>query len=153
MKSKALFVTLLCLFGSALGLSQVLREVRVTEIPGVVMAGAATGIKGIRAAAIPVWAVGGTTITGHHRVETIEINGPIGMRGVRVEPGDLVVADDSGVTIVPLSLVESVLQQAEKTSRLSAPLRTAIESGDDREDLRNVLRRWWKDYARLGKDV
>ncbi len=40
MKSKALFVTLLCLFGSALGLSQVLREVRVTEIPGVVMAGA-----------------------------------------------------------------------------------------------------------------
>jgi len=122
-------------------------------VAGVVVAGAATGIKGIRAAAIPVWAVGGTTITGHHRVETIEINGPIGMRGVRVEPGDLVVADDSGVTIVPLSLVESVLQQAEKTSRLSAPLRTAIESGDDREDLRNVLRRWWKDYARLGKDV
>src|SRR6266508_941430 len=40
MKSKALFVTLLCLFGSTLAFSQVLRDVRVTEIPGVVMAGA-----------------------------------------------------------------------------------------------------------------
>jgi gluconolactonase len=39
MKSKALFVAVLCLFGSALAISQV-KEVTVTEIPGVVAAGA-----------------------------------------------------------------------------------------------------------------
>ena len=39
MKSKALFVTLSCLFGSALALGQA-REVTVTAIPGVVAAGA-----------------------------------------------------------------------------------------------------------------
>jgi regulator of RNase E activity RraA len=121
-------------------------------VTGVIVGGAVTGVRGIRAASIPVWAIGGTTITGHHRVETVEINGPVGICGMRIEPGDLVVADDSGITVVPLALADVVLQRAQRVSQLGAPLKAAIQSGADRETLRLTLNKWWKDYARLGKE-
>jgi regulator of RNase E activity RraA len=121
-------------------------------VAGVIVAGAVTGVAGIRAAAIPVWAMGGTTITGHHRVETVQINGAVGIGGTRVDAGDLVVADDSGVTIVPLALADVVLKRAQQISRLGAPLKAAIQSGAERETLRSTLSQWWKDYARLGRE-
>jgi 4-hydroxy-4-methyl-2-oxoglutarate aldolase len=121
-------------------------------ISGVVVGGAVTGVKGIKAASIPVWALGGTTITGHHRVETLEINTPIGLHGIRVEPGDLVVADDSGVTVVPLALAQVILERAQRMSRLGEPLKATIQAGADREMLRTALSQWWRDYARLGRE-
>ena len=38
-----------------------------------------------------------TPVTGKWRLQTVEINGAIQIGGVRVKPGDLVVADDTGV--------------------------------------------------------
>jgi regulator of RNase E activity RraA len=108
-------------------------------VAGVVVSGAVTGVGGIRSADIPVWARGGTTVTGHHRVETIEINGSIGIQGVRVEPGDLIVADDSGVTVVPLTLVEPVLECAREKKASGAGFRTLIQEGANRETLRSEL--------------
>jgi len=120
-------------------------------VAGVIVAGAVTGLAGIRSAAIPVWSMGGTTITGHHRVETVEINGPIGVHGVRVEPGDLVVADDSGVTIVPLPVVEQVLGRAQQMKSSQAGIRNLIEKSADPAILRAELFSWWQEAARLGK--
>jgi regulator of RNase E activity RraA len=108
-------------------------------VAGVIVCGAVTGVAGIRSADIPVWARGGTTITGHHRAETIEINGPIGIQGVRVEPGDLIVADDSGVTVVPLAMAEQVLERALKTKKLGARMKTLLQQGADREILQKEL--------------
>jgi 4-hydroxy-4-methyl-2-oxoglutarate aldolase len=108
-------------------------------VVGIVVCGAVTGVAGIRSADIPVWARGGTTLTGHHRVETIEINGPIGIQGVRVEPGDLIVADDSGVTVVPLPLAEQVLECARKKKELGSGFRALLQKGADRETLRSEL--------------
>jgi regulator of RNase E activity RraA len=108
-------------------------------VSGAVVSGAVTGVAGIASADIPVWARGGTTITGHQRVETIEINGPIGIQGVRVEPGDLVVADDSGVTFVPAGIAEQVLNRAIKLKGLGAGIRALLRRRADREALRAEL--------------
>jgi regulator of RNase E activity RraA len=108
-------------------------------VSGAVVSGAVTGVAGIASADIPVWARGGTTITGHQRVETIEINGPIGIQGVRVEPGDLVVADDSGVTFVPAGIAEQVLNRAIKLKGLGAGIRALLQRRADREALRAEL--------------
>jgi hypothetical protein len=45
----------------------------------------------------PVWRRGQTPISGKHRMGAIEINGPVMLHSVVVNPGDLIVADDSGV--------------------------------------------------------
>src|SRR6188508_2733975 len=48
-------------------------------------------------------------VTGKWRLQTIEINGPVQIGGVRVEPGDLVVADETSVCFVPRDRMTDVL--------------------------------------------
>ena len=65
----------------------------------------------------PVWASEITPVTGKWRLETVEINGEIQMGGVRVNPGDLVVADDTGVCFVPRADIMHVLELCEKKKK------------------------------------
>jgi regulator of RNase E activity RraA len=48
-------------------------------------------------------------------MEAIEINGPVTIHDVRVEAGDFVVADDSGICFIPPHLVEPILAEAQRT--------------------------------------
>ena len=86
-----------------------------------------------------VWSRGVTPITGRHRVETIEINGPVVCGGVCVEPGDLVVADDNGVCFIPYSQVDVVYQRLMKDARREEALVNAIAQGKSYESLRGIL--------------
>jgi regulator of RNase E activity RraA len=65
----------------------------------------------------PVWSSGISPVAGKWRLETVEINGSIEIGGVRVEPGDLVVADDSGVCFVPRDYILEVLELVEKKAK------------------------------------
>jgi 4-hydroxy-4-methyl-2-oxoglutarate aldolase len=62
----------------------------------------------------PLWASEITPVTGKWRLETVEINGEIDMAGVRVNAGDLVIADDTGVVFVPRADIMRVLELCEK---------------------------------------
>jgi 4-hydroxy-4-methyl-2-oxoglutarate aldolase len=123
---------------SNLGSFSVLLAARL-GVAGVIVDGMVTGVDGIRAVDIPIWSKGGTTVTGHHRLETAEINGPIGMCGIRVEPGDLVIGDDSGVTVVPREMAADVLARCHKMKGVVGPMRDMVRSGADRETLRREL--------------
>jgi regulator of RNase E activity RraA len=114
---------------------------------GIIVSGAVTGVAGIREAKIPVWARSGTTITGHHRAETVEINGPMGIEGVRVEPGDLIVADDSGVTVVPFDLAEDVLERARASEQKGSGVRALLDSNADRDVVRSELASFMRDLT------
>lgn len=116
-------------------------------VAGVIVDGAVTGLPGIQQASIPVWTRGGTTLTGHQRVETIEINGPVGIQGARVNPGDLVVADDSGVTFVPHSLIGDVLAQAKSLKEKGSGVQAILEQSSDREKLRTELSAFIKNLS------
>ena len=80
------------------------------------------GNRGNRSPGI-LWARGATSVTGHHRVETVEINGIVTCAGVQVQPGDLVVADDSGVAIVPRELVDDVWRICDRQASVAAEIR------------------------------
>lgn len=60
----------------------------------------------------PVWATEITPVTGKWRIETVEINGDIQIDGTRVSPGDIVLADETGVCFVPIERAEEILQLA-----------------------------------------
>ena len=81
------------------------RAARDRGCAGTIVDGPVTGVGEMAALPYPVWARGATTLTGNHRVETIEINGTVSCGGVQVSPGDLIVADDQGIAVVPLALV------------------------------------------------
>jgi len=87
----------------------------------------------------PVWSRGITPITGKFRFEAMEINGPVICGGVQVFPGDLVVADDTGVVIVPQKLIGEVIRRAIEASKKEERLVEAIEEGTSMERIKKIL--------------
>jgi regulator of RNase E activity RraA len=77
---------------------------------GAIVDGAVRDVGDYRAIDYPVWSAGVTPLSGKWRVQAVEINGPVSICGVVVNPGDLVVADDSGVCFVPRAHVDKVLE-------------------------------------------
>ena len=93
----------------------------------------------MRALEYPVWSRGITPISGKFRFEALEINGPVVCGGVSVHPGDLVVADDTGVVFVPQGFIQKVVQRAIETSKKEQRLIEAIEGGSSMEEIKKIL--------------
>lgn len=62
---------------------------------------------------LPVWGRGPTPLAGRGRVACVATGGLVVMSGVPVRGGDLVVADSSGVVVVPREHAAAVIERAE----------------------------------------
>ena len=102
---------------------------------GAIVMGGVRDIAHSRALTYPIWATDITPVTGKWRIETVEINGPVQIAGVRVMPGDLVVADDTGVAFIPRDFVLEVLEAAERTAKAEAARCAAIDGGTPVPDI------------------
>lgn len=89
-------------------------------IGGVVVDGAVRDLDEIREAGLQVWSRGVTPITGKVRLEQVSTNQPIFVAGVQVHPGDLVIADASGVCFVPPSIAAVVAERVLKIAAAEA---------------------------------
>lgn len=69
------------------------------------------------------------------RMEPLEINVPIQCAGALVHPGDIIVADEVGVTVVPLDQAEYVLQAAREQAEKEEATRERIREGKTVEEL------------------
>jgi 4-hydroxy-4-methyl-2-oxoglutarate aldolase len=96
---------------------------------GAIVHGGVRDIAHSRTIGYPIWASDFTPITGKWRLETVEINGPIQIGEVRVAPGDIVVADDTGVCFIPRDVVLEVLDAAEQKAKAEAVRCKAIDDG------------------------
>jgi regulator of RNase E activity RraA len=82
-----------------------------------------------------MWSTEVTPVTGKWRVETVEINGDIEVQGVRVSPGDIVLADDTGVCFIPRARAPEVLLLARAKAAAEAVKCQAIDDGVPVPDL------------------
>ena len=96
---------------------------------GAIVMGGVRDVRHSRSIGYPVWASEITPVTGKWRLETVEINGEIQMGGVRVNPGDLVVADDTGVCFIPRADIMRVLELCEKKKQAEDSRIEAISQG------------------------
>jgi 4-hydroxy-4-methyl-2-oxoglutarate aldolase len=96
---------------------------------GAVVMGGIRDIAHSRMVGYPLWSSEICPVTGKWRLETVEINGSVQIGEVRVEPGDLVVADDSGVCFIPHNRILDVLEVAEKKAKAEDIRCTAIVGG------------------------
>ena len=71
------------------------------RIAGTIIDGVCRDVETIREREYPLWSKGHFMVTGKDRVGLMGFNVPISIGNVRVNPGDLVIGDDSGVVIVP----------------------------------------------------
>ena len=59
------------------------------------------------------------------------VNVPIAMNNVTVMPGDIIVADDDGVAVVPIGLAEKVLENASHHAEWEEFSRMRLSQGGD----------------------
>jgi 4-hydroxy-4-methyl-2-oxoglutarate aldolase len=95
-------------------------------IAGSVVDGGVRDVAGIRELMHGVWARGVTPKSMIFRTESAEINGQIQCAGVQVSPGDLILADDSGVAVVPSDRVEEVLTRAKEKADSDSQVAEAV---------------------------
>lgn len=107
---------------------------------GAIVNGAVRDVPAIRAIGFPVWSAGVTPITGKFRMEAMEINGPVRVHDVLVCAGDLVVADDSGVCIVPAGLIAPLIDEAERICAAEDKTRQLVARGAGLDELRPWFR-------------
>ena len=81
-------------------------------IAGFVVDGVIRDLAEARANRFPVFARGVLPIPGDKNVIDV-LNGPVRCGGVEVAPGDVVVADEEGIVVVPASQLEAVLNGAQ----------------------------------------
>jgi regulator of RNase E activity RraA len=98
-------------------------------LSGVVIDGACRDIDESRDVGFPVYARAVIPMTARGRVMQDSFNQEIAFAGVQVHPGDLVIADGSGVVIIPRVKEEEVIREAEAVFQREARMAEGIRQG------------------------
>ena len=96
-------------------------------VVGAIVNGAVRDVPSFRKRNFPAWCRGTTPITGKCRMQAVEINGPVTVFDTLVEPGDLIVADDSGVCVIPANKVDYVLEKCKSIIKEEETMRELID--------------------------
>jgi len=102
---------------------------RTKNIRGVIVDGAARDIDESRDLEFPVYARAAVQITARGRIMQQSYNEEIQCAGVQVHPGDLAIADGSGVVFVPRAREDEVIAQAEALAQAESRMADAIRAG------------------------
>jgi regulator of RNase E activity RraA len=115
------------------------------EIEGVVVDGACRDIDESIELGLPIYARANVPVTARGRIVEKSWNEPITVDGVTVAPGDLVVADGSGVVFVAVGQAEAVVGVAETIARREAAMAEAVRAG---QPLAEVMNRSYEQLAK-----
>jgi regulator of RNase E activity RraA len=102
---------------------------RARGLAGVIVDGAARDVDQCRELGFPVFARSPVAITARGRVVEAATNVPIVVAGVEVRPGDLVVADGSGVVFIPTAVGSIAVQRAEAIRDRERRMAESLEDG------------------------
>lgn len=102
----------------------------VRKLAAIIIDGPCTDIQAIREINLPVFATGVSPITTKLLGQSGEINGVIQCGGVSVSPGDLIVADDNGVLVLPPDInYEEILEKAEASEKQEPISKRLLDEG------------------------
>lgn len=95
--------------------------------------GAIRDVDEIRDLDFPVWYHGTvprpSPTAVHDRTEPVQVNVPVVIDGQIIEPGDIVVADENGIAVVPQAIAEEVLEGTRLNIGKEKMIREKIASG------------------------
>lgn len=105
------------------------------QLAGAVVDGGVRDAGNSRRRGFPIWSRDVTPSTGKWRGISVEINGTIAVGGVTMQAGDLIVADETGVCVVPVDLIDDVLARSEAIDRKEAVMFDDIAAGVPTADI------------------
>ncbi|AZC37673.1 RraA family protein [Pseudomonas chlororaphis] len=98
----------------------------IKGLAGVVVEGAVTDVAALREHRLPVFSRGVSAYTTRGIGQHGEVNQPIEVAGVRVNPGDIAIGDDDGVFILDGQRAEALLPQLLANEELDRERRAAF---------------------------
>ncbi|KAA9108332.1 4-carboxy-4-hydroxy-2-oxoadipate aldolase/oxaloacetate decarboxylase [Microbacterium rhizomatis] len=116
-------------------------QMQVRGVRGYVTSGGVRDTAELRRMGFPVWTAF-VSAQGTVKDTAGSVNVPVVLDGVVVNPGDVVVADDDGVTIVPRTIAEDALEASRARAAKEAANRARYAAGEismDLNELRPVL--------------
>jgi len=102
---------------------------KLKGLSGVVIDGACRDVDESRDVGFPVYARAVVPVTARGRIMQDSVNQEIQFGGAQVHPGDLVIADGSGVVVIPSSRAAEAVQEAEKIAAHEAKMAEGIRAG------------------------
>lgn len=105
-------------------------------IAGTVIDGVCRDIPGIKAENYAIFTKSTYMVTGKDRVTVDYVNKPVAISGVQVCPGDIILADDTGVVCIPDSVAEKVCETAEKIENTEQEIINLVNGGMSLRDAR-----------------
>jgi 4-hydroxy-4-methyl-2-oxoglutarate aldolase len=98
-------------------------------ISGVVIDGACRDIDEAIALDFPIYGRAAIAVTARGRVYEQDFNCPIEIGGIEVQPGDYLLADSSGVALIPAARIEQVIVAAETIARKESLMVQELRKG------------------------
>ena len=102
---------------------------KLRGVAGAIADGPVRDIDESRQLDFPVFGTSVTTFTARGRIVELATGEPITIRGIRVKPGDYVIADGSGVVFIAAENIERVLDTAEEIFAREAAMAQALREG------------------------
>lgn len=102
---------------------------------GAVINGGYRDVAAIREGSFPVFGCQPTPKSGQGRVRVASTDDPVTVADIRVEPGDVVVADATGVVVVPSDEESTIAETAAIIRDKENDITSRIESGADVDDI------------------
>jgi 4-hydroxy-4-methyl-2-oxoglutarate aldolase len=102
----------------------------IRQVSGVIVDGACRDVEETAALGLPVYALAAVPATARGRQAEVAWNEPVLVAGVSVCPGDLVVADGSGVVFLPASQAADIIAAAESVAAREAAMARRIRAGE-----------------------
>ena len=102
---------------------------RRNAVEGVVIDGACRDVDESPEFDLPIYGKVGVPITARSRILEIDWNVRVDIAGVAVAPGDLVLADASGVVFVPIARAEEVLAASEQIAAKKELMAAEVDRG------------------------
>lgn len=96
---------------------------------GAIVDGAVRDVKKMQTMQFPVYARGRCIYDSQNRQRVTDIDVPVEIDGVAFSPGDLVIADDDGIVVIPQSVEDEAVRRAWEKVHAENETRDAIKAG------------------------
>lgn len=105
------------------------RRAKMQGASGFIVNGCLRDIREIGKLDFPVHLLAGSPIKSSLHLQTVGVNIPVEVRGVQINPGDVIITDDTGIVVLPAQSAESVLAKALEINSKEVALESLISEG------------------------
>ena len=111
------------------GGSLLVRRAKEQGASGFIVNGCLRDLREIQTLDFPVHLLGGSPIKSSLHLQTVGVNIPVEIGGVQINPGDVIIADDTGIVVFPEEYAEAILKKAMEIHDKETRLENFIKEG------------------------